>query len=163
MADVNMIVAAGTDGAIGREGGLIWRISSDLRRFKALTTGHPVIMGRKTWDSLPRKPLPGRLNIVVTRNMEFIAPGAEVVNSPEEALGLCGEESPFVMGGEQIYRLFMPYVSRIFLTEVMAECPDADARLDLDPDSGLWQTIDKSAEETTAEGVTYRYVTLKRR
>ena len=76
--DVNMIVAAGDDGAIGRKGDLIWHISSDLRRFKALTMGHPVIMGRKTWESLPKKPLPGRLNIVVTRNAGYKADGAAV-------------------------------------------------------------------------------------
>lgn len=114
--EVNMIVAAGKDGAIGKNGDLIWHISSDLKRFKALTMGHPVIMGRKTWESLPKKPLPGRLNIVVSRNPDFIAEGARVVTTPEDALGVSGDSSPFVMGGEQIYKAFMPYVTKIFLT-----------------------------------------------
>lgn len=157
--EVNMIVAAGKDGAIGKNGDLIWHISSDLKRFKSLTMGHPVIMGRKTWESLPKKPLPGRLNIVVSRNPEFIAEGARVVASPEDALTLAGQSEPFIMGGEQIYRAFMPYVTKIYLTEIDAECKDADARLPFPPESAKWNVEESGDAEKTAEGLVYRYVT----
>lgn len=164
--ELNLIVAAGKDGAIGKEGNLIWRIGSDLRRFKTLTMGHPVIMGRKTWESLPKRPLPGRANIVVTRNGDYEAPGATVVASPEEALEAAARlmpgETPFLMGGEQVYRAMLPLATRIFLTAVDRECPDADARLPW-PLPGEWETEEESEEETTPEGVTYRYITLRRR
>lgn len=159
--EVNMIVAAGKDGAIGRKGDLIWHISSDLKRFKALTMGHPVIMGRKTWESLPKKPLPGRLNIVISRNPGFMVEGGEVVSSPEEALRLAGESDPFIMGGEQIYKAFMPYVTKIYLTEIDAECKDADARLEFPLDPDRWGVEEEGGEETTSDGVAYRYVTYK--
>ena len=157
--EVNMIVAAGRDGAIGKDGNLIWHISSDLKRFKSLTMGHPVIMGRKTWASLPKKPLPGRLNIVVSRNPDFVAEGARVASSTEEALALSGQSSPFIMGGEQIYKAFMPFVTRIYLTEIDAECQEADARLTFMPGAARWDIEEKSDEEKTPDGLTYRYVT----
>jgi dihydrofolate reductase len=116
---ISFVVAVARNGVIGREGGLPWHISSDLKRFKEITMGKPVIMGRKTWDSLPRKPLPGRRNIVITRQPGFSAPGAEVVASPEEALGLCGGAPEIaVIGGGEVYRLFWPLVDRLYLTEV---------------------------------------------
>lgn len=156
---VNMIVAAGSDGAIGKDGNLIWHISSDLKRFKALTMGHPVIMGRKTWESLPKRPLPGRRNIVVSRNPEFTAPGAETAASPRLALEMTRGEEPFVMGGAQIYNELLPFIDRIFLTEINAECSDADARLPFPPSPDVW--VVESCEEplATPEGVNYRYVT----
>lgn len=162
--EVSIIVAAGRDGAIGRAGDLIWHIKADLRRFKALTMGHPVIMGRKTWDTLPKRPLPGRRNIVLTRNTSFEAIGAERAGSPEEALELClEEEAPFVMGGEEIYKAFMPLASRIYLTEIDAECPEADARLPFPLHPDEWRV--EEAEETalTDEGIAYRYVTYVRK
>ena len=87
---ISFVVAVSRNGVIGREGGLPWHISSDLKRFKEITMGKPVIMGRKTWESLPRKPLPGRRNIVITRQQGFRAEGAEVAATPEEALRLAG-------------------------------------------------------------------------
>lgn len=169
--DVNMIVAAGDDGAIGRKGDLIWHISSDLRRFKALTMGHPVIMGRKTWESLPKKPLPGRLNIVVTRNAGYEAEGAAVAAGPEEALRIADEwkspsgeaASPFVMGGAQIYNEFMPLVNRIYLTAVHSSCPDADARLPKIWEGSEWEIEDAMQPERTPEGVEYNYVTYRKK
>lgn len=169
--DVDMIVAAGDDGAIGRKGDLIWHISSDLRRFKALTMGHPVIMGRKTWESLPKKPLPGRLNIVVTRNAGYKAEGAAVATTPREALRLAeewespagGGATPFVMGGSQIYNEFMPLVTRIHLTAVHAVCPDADARLPKVWEGDEWEVEESSQPERTPEGVEYDYVTYRKK
>ena len=87
---ISYVVAVSKNGVIGREGGLPWYISSDLKRFKEITMGKPVVMGRKTWESLPRKPLPGRRNIVITRQRGFAPEGAEVAATPEEALALCG-------------------------------------------------------------------------
>lgn len=119
---ISFVVAVARNGVIGREGGLPWHISSDLKRFKEITMGKPVIMGRKTWDSLPRKPLPGRRNIVITRQADFPAEGAEVVATPEEALSLCaGAPEVAVIGGGEVYRLFWPMVDRLYLTEVDLE------------------------------------------
>lgn len=161
--EVNMIVAVGKDGAIGRNGDLIWHIREDLRRFKALTLGHPVIMGRKTWESLPKRPLPGRVNIVITRNPDYKAEGAEVVTSPDAALAKAGEDSPFIMGGEQIYRLFMPLATTLFLTEVDAACPDADAFIQYPLDPSEWQASEMSDIQQTPEGIPYRYATYLRK
>lgn len=155
---VNMIVASGRDGAIGKNGDLIWHISSDLKRFKTLTTGHPVIMGRKTWESLPRKPLPGRLNIVLTRNKDFQAEGAVTVHSVEEALELAADNSPFIMGGAEIYKCFLPYVTKIYLTEINRECPEADAFLNIDFNAKNWKVTGCSEWEKSPEGIEFRYI-----
>lgn len=161
--ELNIIVASGRDGAIGLDGALIWRIPADLRRFKALTMGHPVIMGRKTWESLPKRPLPGRRNIVVTRRADYEAPGAEVAASPEEAVALAGSEGAFVIGGAQLYDALFPSATRIYLTEIDAVCPEADARMPFPPARGEWEIEEASETEKTPDGVSYRYVTYKRR
>lgn len=116
---ISFVVAVARNGVIGREGGLPWHISSDLKRFKEITMGKPVIMGRKTWESLPRKPLPGRRNIVITQQKGYVAEGADVAESPEAAL-LMVPDAPevAVIGGGEIYRLFWPLVDRLYLTEV---------------------------------------------
>lgn len=160
--EINMIVAVGSGGEIGRQGSLIWHISSDLRRFKALTMGHTVIMGRKTWESLPKKPLPGRRNIVISRNPDFPAPGAEVVSSPEKALRLAGDEDVYIMGGAQIYNAFFPLASRLLLTEIDAGCSDADAFLPYPPDPAEWAVTESSETQTTSDGTAYKYVTYER-
>lgn len=159
--EINLIVAMGKDGAIGKDGDLIWKISDDLKRFKKLTTGHPVIMGRKTWESLPKKPLPGRQNIVLTNNRDFMAEGAEVVNSVEEALNIAGTHNPFIIGGAQVYNAFLPYVSTIYITSVEDSCRDADAFLEVDLERG-WHLADESEVKSTPEGLKYRYLTYKR-
>ena len=116
---VALVVAVARNGVIGRDGGLPWHIPSDLRRFKAITMGKPVIMGRKTWEGLPRRPLPGRRNIVVTRTPGYRAEGAEVAASAQEALDLCRDTAEIaVIGGGEIYRLFWPHANRLYLTEV---------------------------------------------
>lgn len=116
---ISYVVAVARNGVIGREGGLPWHISTDLKRFKEITMGKPVVMGRKTWDSLPRKPLPGRRNMVITRQAGFVAEGAEVVSTPAAALALCGDAPEIaVIGGGEVYRLFWPHVDRLYLTEV---------------------------------------------
>ncbi|MCH5224798.1 MAG: dihydrofolate reductase [Muribaculaceae bacterium] len=162
MSGVNLIVALGRHGEIGREGSLIWHISGDLKRFKALTMGHPVIMGRKTWESLPKRPLPGRRNIILSRREGYATPGAEKVSSVEEALEITAGENPFIIGGAEVYGAFLPHVSDLFLTRVDAESVEADAFLDLDLSEG-WQLIEKSPREETPEGLGYHYETYKRK
>jgi dihydrofolate reductase len=118
MTRVALVVAVARNGVIGRDGGLPWHISSDLKRFKEITMGKPVIMGRKTWESLPKKPLPGRHNIVITRRTAFPAGGATVVAGPEEALAAAvGAEEVAVIGGGEIYKAFFGLADRIYLTE----------------------------------------------
>ena len=122
MTVISLVYAQSRNGVIGDGGGLPWHIPSDLKRFKETTLGKPVIMGRKTWDSLPRKPLPGRLNIVITRRSDFVADGATVVASVAAALQAAGEAPELcVIGGGQIYRQFLPLARRIYLTVVDAE------------------------------------------
>lgn len=120
---ITLVAAIAEDGVIGRDGGLPWRLSSDLRRFKATTMGKPVIMGRKTWESIPRRPLPGRLNIVVTRNPGYPAEGAEVARSLAEALAradAAGANEAFVIGGGEIFSQAMPLADRLDVTHVLA-------------------------------------------
>ena len=127
MTDINkkpnlsIIVAIAQNGAIGKDNDLLWHLGSDLKRFKKLTTGHPVVMGRRTWDSLPKKPLPNRRNIVVTLDdVEF--PDCETVHSIEAAMELVkDEDEAFVMGGATMYRLFMPFADRLYITRIMSD------------------------------------------
>ena len=118
---VTLVAAVARDGVIGRDGGIPWHLPEDLAQFKALTTGHAVVMGRRTWDSLPDRfrPLPGRRNVVVTRNSEWAAEGAERAVSVEEALQrVAGEERVFVIGGAQVYAAALPHTDELVLTEL---------------------------------------------
>lgn len=118
MTLVSIIVAMDERGGIGRDGGLPWRLPADLQRFKALTMGKPIIMGRRTWESIGR-PLPGRANIVITRQAGYAAPGAAVVDSLSAALAAAGEvPEACVIGGAEIYREALPLADLIHLTRV---------------------------------------------
>ena len=122
MSIVSLVYAVSRNGVIGQGGGLPWHIPSDLKHFKAVTLGKPVIMGRKTWDSLPRKPLPGRRNLVITRNAAYTAEGAEVLPSLEAALAAtAGEAAVCVIGGAEIFKAALPLAHRIYLTRVLAD------------------------------------------
>jgi len=126
---IAFVVAVARNGVIGAKGDLPWRISSDLKRFKQITMGKPVIMGRKTWESLPKRPLAGRLNIVITRDRAYEAPGAVVAAGVEEALTAAREanaEETCVIGGSEIFRQFLPLADRLYLTEVDL-APEGDA------------------------------------
>lgn len=115
---ISLIVAAAENDVIGRDGALPWRLSDDLRRFKALTMGKPVIMGRKTFESIGR-PLPGRQNIVITRNDSYQAEGCDVVGSVDAAIAAAGAAPELmVIGGAEVYRRFLPLAGRIYLTRV---------------------------------------------
>ncbi|MEQ1819719.1 MAG: dihydrofolate reductase [Terricaulis sp.] len=135
---LTFVVAVAKNGVIGRDGALPWRLSSDMKRFKAATMGKPALMGRKTWDSLPRKPLPGRQNLILTRDADFKADGAWVYTDLDAMLAAAramaeaaGVEEACVIGGAQLYNALLPRADRIVLTEVNLE-PEGDARLDLD-------------------------------
>ena len=126
MSEWVIVAAVARNGVIGRGGVLPWRLRSDLRHFRRLTTGHAVLMGRKTWESLGR-PLPDRRNVVVSHDPSFTAPGAEVYPSLEAArAALEAEPVVFVIGGAQIYRQTLPFADRLVITEVDAE-PQGDA------------------------------------
>ncbi len=123
---IALIWAQSVSGIIGRDGGIPWRLPEDQARFKQLTLGHRVVMGRLTWESLPAgvRPLPGRTNVVVTRRPDYRADGAEVVGSLEEALT---DAETWVIGGAQIYALALPLADRCEVTEVEVDLPRQDA------------------------------------
>lgn len=127
MSRITLVAAVARDGAIGRDNALLWHIPEDMARFKAVTAGKPVVMGRKTWDSLPAKfrPLPGRRNLVISRTASAL-PGAEVFASLDAALAACDEPEVCVIGGSDIYALALPHADKLALTEVDLAFPDAD-------------------------------------
>lgn len=127
--EIVMILARADNGVIGKQGGLPWHIPEDLKRFKALTMGRPMIMGRRTFESLPGL-LPGRRHIVMTRDAGWQAPGAEIATSVEHALALAGEGRVSVIGGAEIFALFVAFADRIELTEVEGDS-EGDTRLDM--------------------------------
>ena len=137
---ISIIVAAAENDVIGNQGDLPWRLSDDLKRFKATTMGKPIVMGRKTWESIGR-PLPGRQNIVITRQAGFTAEGCDVVGSADDAIAAAGDaEEIMVIGGSEIYALFLPRTDRLYLTRVHAEI-DGDAFFPHDDDS-TWLLVD---------------------
>lgn len=123
MIVVSIIVAVARNGVIGRQGGLPWRLRDDMKYFADTTMGHTVVMGRKTYESIPEKfrPLPGRKNIVVTRDRQWIADDVKVAESLEDALELAGEGEVFVIGGGEIYAQAMGFADRLYVTEIDAE------------------------------------------
>lgn len=134
MIDINkkpflsIIVAQAENRAIGLNGDMPWHLSGDLKRFKALTMGHPVVMGRRTWESLPKRPLVGRRNIVFSQSEDFCPEGAEVVRSVNDLFDLlhdCDDEI-FIIGGGRIYNMLMPWVNRLYITWVHRDFPEAD-------------------------------------
>ena len=157
---VTLVVAVAGNGVIGRAGALPWRLPDDLKRFKQTTLGKPVLMGRKTWDSIGR-PLPGRRNIVLSTRPGFTASGADVFPSLAAALDACaGEAEVMVIGGAEIYRAALPLATRIHLTRVHAT-PDGDTRLDLPLDG--WRELsreDHPADDRHAHA--FSFVTLGR-
>lgn len=138
---ISIIVATSMNDVIGIRGDLPWKLSDDLKRFKQLTMGKPIVMGRLTWESIGR-PLPGRQNIVLTRQADFAADGCDVVASPAEALAAVAEaEEIMIIGGGQIYELFLPKASRLYVTRVQASI-DGDAFFP-GIDETTWQLVDR--------------------
>ncbi len=167
---ISILVACSTNHVIGRDGDLPWRLSADLKRFRRLTMGHPILMGRKTLESIGRL-LPGRQTIVLTRNVEFEFPGAIVVHDWQSALAKAAESEAasesshepelFVVGGAEIYRLALPSTDRLYLTRVHAEIEGDTFFPEIDEDE--WQVVDE--ENHAADGKNehdYSFVTLDR-
>ena len=126
MKDITLIAAVGRDGAIGRDGQLIWHNRDDMRHFRERTMGRPVIMGRATFESLPAA-LPGRRNIVITHRPEYRPEGAETAPSLKAAIAMCADDAEvMIIGGGQVYAQAMPIATRLEITEVDADTPDAD-------------------------------------
>ena len=159
-SEIVIVVARARNGTIGKDNSLPWHIPADLKRFKALTMGSAMVMGRRTFDSLPGL-LPGRRHIVLTRDPSWSAPGAEIAHDVKEALGLAGDGRLTVIGGAEIFALFLPQATRIELTEVLAdyegETAMADPRL-----SGAWLEIHREEHPAAGSSPPFRFITLKR-
>ena len=163
MTQLSLIAGVARDGAIGHNNGLLWRLPEDMARFKALTLGHPVVMGRKTWDSLPAKfrPLPGRRNLVLSRDSGLQLEGAEVFGSLSDALAACVDAPQvFVIGGAQIYAEALPMADRLELTEI-------DATFEADAFFPAWDrsAFTETFRETKASPLGWRFdfVTYEKR
>jgi len=154
---LNLIFSRARNGVIGHNNTLPWHLPEDLAHFKATTLGQPVIMGRKTWDSLPVKfrPLPGRMNIVVTRQTDWHSDGAHVVHSVDEALQACPTQAqPWVIGGAELYRLAMPLATRVVVTEIDADYEGDAFAPELD---ATWQEASRTTH-VAANGLHYSLV-----
>ena len=157
---ITLILAIADNGVIGRNGAIPWRISDDLKRFKQLTLGKPVVMGRKTWDSLPKKPLPERTNIVVTRQPGWKGEGAIAASSLDDALAQAAQAAEvMVIGGAEIYRAALSRAQRIELTEVHRPF-EGDARFSFEREA--WREVARE-EHVTPDGLSFSYVTLTRK
>lgn len=158
---IHLVVARAINGVIGRDGGLPWQLPADLRRFKALTLGTAMVMGRKTFESLPGL-LPRRRHIVVTRDRGWAAPGAEVTHSLPEAFALAQPDAISVIGGAEIFALAVHFADRIELTEVLAEVA-GDTVMPDPRDSGGWREIAREAHAAEDGRPAFAFVTLARR
>lgn len=158
---ISIIVAIDRNNAIGRDNDIPWHISADLKRFKSITMGHTVMMGRNTWESLPFKPLKGRRNIVISKSMTATE-GMEVAKSVDEAISMVKDDDVFVIGGEQIYRQTIEYADRLVVTHVDIEAEGAD-RFFPAIDVNIWKVIEESPSERDGSGLIYRYVTYGRK
>lgn len=157
---ISMIVARSRNHVIGRDNQMPWKISADLQFFKRVTMGHPVIMGRKTWESIGR-PLPGRRNIVVSRNANYEAKGADLVGSLEEALKNLNEfERVFVLGGEQLFKQAFDKADRLYITEIDLDIEGGDTFFAV-PDPDNWKEVERTPG---SEGdITFSFITLERK
>jgi dihydrofolate reductase len=155
---VGLIWAEAHDGVIGAEGGMPWHVPEDLAHFKEITSGAPVIMGRKTWDSLPERfrPLPGRENIVITRQQDWSAVGARRAASVVEAVR--GQEKVWIIGGAEIFRLVIADADRLEVTELDLDV-DGDAHA---PSKAGWRVVDEGEWQTSRSGVRYRFLGYER-
>jgi dihydrofolate reductase len=159
---LSLIAAIARNGVIGVDNHLPWHLPADLKHFKALTTGNTVIMGRKTWESLPEKfrPLPNRRNIVVTRNAMYRAEGADVAASLPAAVTLSASGEAFVIGGAELYAAALPLADRLCLTEIDAEFAGDTHFPAIDPDR--WREASRQSHRDES-GLGYAFVTYERR
>jgi dihydrofolate reductase len=157
---ITLVVARARNGVIGRDGKLPWHLPADLKRFKALTMGSVMIMGRKTFESLPGL-LPNRRHVVLTRDPEWRAEGAEVARDVDEALRLAAGRPVSVIGGEEIFELFMPLADRIEVTEVLDNVT-GDTTIDDPRQRGAWREMFSQNHPAESGRPAYRFVTLER-
>ena len=173
LAQIALVVARGSNGVIGKDNGLPWRIRSDLQRFKAVTIGKPCIMGRKTWESLPLRPLPGRLNLVLTKDESYHesekAKGCVVVTSLDEALSMAREQAAddevnevCIIGGAAIFEAALPRAKRLYITEVDA-APDGDVLFPTFNEADWTETLNEAHPAGEKDDHSFTFRTLERR
>jgi len=163
MKSVHAIVAVASDWAIGRQGGLLCHLPADMRHFKEVTMGHSIVMGRKTFDSFPRRPLPGRQNIVITRNADWQYPGVTVAHSLDDAIAVAHTDTVFVIGGAQIYEQALPLVDVLHLTCIHARWASADVFFPA-LDMNEWQEVNREHHNSDHRNAyEFDFITLKRR
>lgn len=161
---LSIICALTANNAIGNKGGLLYYLPADLKHFKNLTTGHTIVMGRKTFDSLPKGALPNRRNIVITRNTAFAAPGVEVFHSFSDALKACAtDEEVYIIGGESVYAAALPLANRLCLTHIDAVPDEADTFFPTF-DVAAWNEVEREHHEPDEKNKwTYDFVTYTRK
>ena len=163
MKSIHAIVAIDENGAIGRQGDLLCHLSADMKHFKEVTMGHSIVMGRKTFESFPRRPLPGRQNIVITRNAGWQYPGVTVVHSLEDAIAAAETDTIFIIGGAQVYEQSLPLVDVLHLTRIHARWASAYAffpAIDIDD----WQEVSREHHKSDHKNAyEFDFITLKRR
>ena len=163
MKSVHAIVAVASDWAIGRQGGLLCHLPADMRHFKEVTMGHSIVMGRKTFDSFPRRPLPGRQNIVITRNADWQYPGVTVAHSLDDAIAVAHTDTVFVIGGAQVYEQALPLVDVLHLTCIHARWASADVFFPA-LDMNEWQEVNREHHNSDHRNAyEFDFITLKRR
>ncbi|MBC8451911.1 MAG: dihydrofolate reductase [Rhodospirillaceae bacterium] len=159
---LTLVVAMSENRVIGRDGDLPWRLPNDLKHFKQVTMGHPIIMGRKTWESLYVKPLPGRRNIVVTRNAGYEAEGAETSDSLGSALTLAtGEDEAMIIGGAELFAAALDTATRLHLTEVHAKI-EGDTYFP-EFDRSQWREVSREAHDAEGDAPAYSFLLLEKR
>jgi dihydrofolate reductase len=160
---ISIIVAVSEDWGIGKDNELLWHISEDLKRFKRLTIGNTVIMGKRTWESLPKRPLPSRKNIVLTDDPDEIIEDAVTAYSLQDSLNKCDKDKEiFIIGGGSIYRQFMPIADRLFITHVHRKAP-ADIYFP-EIDLGIWEITEKEEFKTyDNDSIPYTYTIYQRK
>jgi dihydrofolate reductase len=159
---ISIIVAIAEDYGIGNRNGLLWHLPEDLKRFKALTLGNTIIMGKKTWESLPKRPLPGRKNIIITDNHNDSFEGGITTYSIEDAMSRCGKDDEvFIIGGGSVYRQFMPFADRLYITHIHKKA-DADTWFPvIDPE--IWKPVEREEHnETDNNSIPYTYIIYQR-
>lgn len=159
---ISIIVAVSEDLGIGKNNDLLWHLPEDMKRFKKLTTGNTVVMGKRTWESLPRRPLPNRRNVVITDKPGETFEGAVAAYSIEDAVAKCKDDNEvFIIGGGSIYRQFMPVADRLYITHVHRKT-EADVYFP-EISRKIWKVIEKEEFRPADDGIPYTYVIYGRR
>ena len=163
MHSIQAIVAIDENGAIGRQGQLLCHLPADMKHFKEVTMGHSIVMGRKTFESFPRRPLPGRQNIVITRNPQWQYPGVTVAHSVEDAIAAAETANVFIIGGADVYKQTLPLVEVLHLTVIHARWASADTYFPT-LDMKEWQEVEREHHTSDHRNAyEFDFITLKRR